>query len=139
MENLYKAWNGELWSEECDPFVDNCFWFNTEKGEGIFVNDAHEFKIVRHTGLKIGAHNGTQPIWEGDILRIKLPAGGFWGNIKVDKVGIVRYEPDYGGYIVQWEYSRHQHHERLTCDIAHGAEYLGNVHSDKELITEYNL
>ena len=57
-------------------------------------------------------------IYENDMLEIYLPLGGFWGNIKRTEVGIVRYESDYGAFIVEWKYSKNQHHVILNCDIA---------------------
>ncbi len=72
-------------------------------------------------------------IYEDDIIKIQLPAGGFWGNIKVEKIGIVRYEPDRGAFIVEWDWSKNQHHVVLNCDIAWTAEILGNRYENPEL------
>jgi uncharacterized phage protein (TIGR01671 family) len=91
----------------------------------------NDVEVTQFTGLK--DKNG-KDIYEADVMKIQLPMGGFWGNIKASKVGEVFYEPDYGGFIVKWEYSKNQHHERLTCDIACEAEILGNIYENKELL-----
>jgi hypothetical protein len=63
-------------------------------------------------------------IFEGNNLKIQLPLGGFWGNVKQEKIGLVRFEPDYGAFIVEWEYSKNQHHVILDCDIAYESEII---------------
>ena len=74
-------------------------------------------------------------IFEGSILKIKLPLGGFWGDVEKQKIGVVRYEPERGSYIVEWEYSKNQHHVILDCDIACESEILGSIHDNPELLT----
>lgn len=70
-------------------------------------------------------------IYDGDILSIELPMDGFWGYVKKQKIGVVWYESDYGGFIVQWEYSKNQHHVDLDCDIACRSKVLGNRFENK--------
>lgn len=66
--------------------------------------------------------NGKE-IYEGDIL-----------SDPYHSTGIVKYESDYGGYIVEYEYSKNQHHVLLTCDIAYISEIIGNIYENKDLI-----
>jgi len=67
-------------------------------------------------------------IYVGDRMKIQLPLGGFWGDIKQEKIGVVEYEPEHGGFIVKWEYSRNQHHIEMDCDIAFEGEVIGNIY-----------
>lgn len=88
-------------------------------------------KVMQYTGLK--DKNGRE-IYEGDILKVQLPMGGFWGDIKKQKTGLVNYESDYGGFNVRWEYSRNQYHVLLTCDTAFEGEVIGNKFQNPELL-----
>lgn len=89
------------------------------------------FTWLQFTGLK--DKNGKE-IYEGDVMKIQLPMGGFWGHVKREETGVVRYEADRGGFIVDWKYSRNQHHENLTCDIAFEGEILGTIYEKSELL-----
>lgn len=94
-----------------------------------------QLKIMQYTGLK--DKNGKE-IYEGDILNIQVPLGGFWGNTPNRKIAKVIYEPECGGYIAQWEYSKNQHHALLDCDLVFDAEVMGNLYEKPELIQQPN-
>ncbi len=97
-------------------------------------SDEEDFITMQYTNLEAGKIKDVKTkIFEDDILKVQLPLGGFWGDIKKEKIGRVRYEADYGGYIVEWGYSKNQHHVRLDCDVACEAKVLGNIHQNKEI------
>lgn len=75
---------------------------------------------MQYIGLK--TKDDIAEIYEGDILKYK------------GRIGTVRFESDYGGYILEFEWSKDQHHERLNCDVAFESEKLGNVYENPELI-----
>jgi len=113
---------------------------NNETTPGIF--DEHFFKwpsILQRqqfTGLMIENEELTlEEVYEGDIIQIEFEHYNKW----LKKVGIVRYETDHGGFIIEWEYSKNQHYKELTCDILIDAIRLGNNIENPELIEKYNL
>ena len=66
-------------------------------------------------------------IYAEDTLKVQLPLGGFWGNVKKEEIGIVKYMADQGGYVVQFDihkYGKNQSYVRLDCDIACTAEII---------------
>ena len=75
-------------------------------------------------------------IFEGDILKILLPLGGFWGKVKKERIGIVRYEAEYGGYIIEWKGkgTKNQNYIRLDYNIAFEAEILGDIHTNSKIL-----
>ena len=78
-----------------------------------------------------------EKIYEDDLIKIELELGGFWGNVKQEKIGIVKFHEEYGSYMVEWGYSKHQHHELFHNDIIYLGEKLGNIHDNPEIkITE---
>lgn len=87
--------------------------------------------IMQYTGLK---DKNRLDIYENDAMRIKLPLGGFWGNVAKEKIGVVKYSEDFAGFIVEWEYSINQHHVRLDCDFAIEGEILGNIYEHPHLL-----
>ena len=107
-------------------FQDDTVAFILDNMFGIVI-DVIPKTVGQFTGLC--DKNGVK-IFEGDKMSIQLPLGGFWGNIKQTKIGFIRYESDYGGFIVEWEYSKNKHHVDLGCDIAFDGEVIGNIHNN---------
>ncbi len=86
--------------------------------------------VGQFTGLR---DDNDEEIFEGDIMNVELPAGGFWGESTQVKTGAVIYEPEQGGFIVQWEYSKNQHHVLLDCYIAFTGQVIGNIYQNPNL------
>lgn len=111
-------------------------WSTGEKTKSLYNMGAHvtwdgrwyiagKFQDVvwlQFTGLK--TQRDKDEIFEGDLLKHK------------DRLGVVRYEPDYGGYILEFEWSKNQHHELLTCDVAFESQHMGNIYQNSSLITK---
>jgi uncharacterized phage protein (TIGR01671 family) len=85
--------------------------------------------IGQYTGLK--DKNGNE-IYEGDICKVQLPLGGFWGNVKKEKIGVVEYNEDVCGFVIRWEWSKNQHHIQIDCDLE--IEVIGNINEKPELL-----
>lgn len=82
-----------------------------------YVNGKYQDVVwMQSTGLEIDFDK--KEIFEGDILKHN------------DRIGIVRYESDCGGFILEFEYSKNQHHVLLTCDVAFESEHLGNAYEN---------
>jgi uncharacterized phage protein (TIGR01671 family) len=80
---------------------------------------------LQFTGLR---DKNKKKIFEKDIARIKL-------DDETERIALVIYEEDEGGFICQWAWSKDQHHVRLTCDVAFEAEVVGNEYENPELLT----
>ena len=80
---------------------------------------------LQYTGLNTQADK--KEIFEGDVLKHN------------GKIGEVVYESDYGGYILEFKWSKNQHHILMTCDVAFESEHLGNIYEKPELLKLINL
>ena len=119
-ELKFRAWNGSEMVEVEILFLD--------------IKYRPEIKIMQFTGLK--DENGKE-IYAEDKLKIQLPMGGFWGDVKKEETGIVKYIADIGGYVVKFDitkYGKNQSYVRLDCDIAFTAEIVGDIYSTPELL-----
>ncbi len=81
---------------------------------------------LQYTGLK--DKNGVD-IYEGDVLSAPASMSYRFGDN-----GEVRYESEYGSFIVEGKYSKNQHYETLTCDVAIDCEVIGNIYENRELL-----
>jgi uncharacterized phage protein (TIGR01671 family) len=117
LENLIKR-NGEDLSfskqESTLPISDLAFYF-------VY------YTPLEYTGLK--DKNG-KDIYEGDILHCNPESSYHFGD-----TGDVKYESDYGAFIVEGEYRRRQYPEVLTCDVAGDCNVIGNIYENPELLT----
>lgn len=69
-------------------------------------------------------------IYEGDIIRLNVSSQ----YLKEGAIAEVKYLSDYGGYAAVGPYSRNQHHELLTCDVACRCEVIGNIFQNPHLV-----
>lgn len=138
----FRLWNSA--GENSKMFYDTEQAMECLKQQLLFNDKSHKYHhalgydhegngsaFMQFTGIE--THKKVQ-IWEGDVVHLELPMGGFWGNIKKERTGVVKYSPDCGGFIVEWEYSKNQHHILLTSDTAFNAEVIGNIHENPELL-----
>ena len=63
-------------------------------------------------------------IYEGDVLR-----NDGYTDWCCGETGIVRYEIELGGFIVEGQYNKNQHHELLTCDLVCECRVVGNIYN----------
>lgn len=96
-----------------------------EESDDVYTH-VHPLFTGQYTGLK--DKNGVE-VYEGDILK---PTTNY--IYKFGNYGSIKYEEDYGGFICIGEYSKNQHHQLLTCDLAFECEVIGNIYENTELL-----
>lgn len=96
---------------------ENKVFIGVDKYDGYDMHDVDPSTIGQYTQLNA---NKT-PIYAGDKLKFLLPES------REERIGVVRYEPGCGGYIVEWG----GYHVLLNLDVAFEAEVVGNVHEDR--------
>jgi len=73
-------------------------------------------------------------VYSRDICKVQLPMGGFWGDVKTEKVGFIEYNEDICGFIIRWKWSKNQHQIQLNCDL--DIKIIGNIYENPELLTK---
>lgn len=77
--------------------------------------------FLKHTTQSSGllAKGNNKEIFEGCWLKVMMPMGGFTAGVRHEKIGLVKFEPGKGGFIVEWENDRSAgNYVKLTSDIA---------------------
>ena len=125
MEHKFRAW---------DTTTDNTRMINWDELQtfpiySVFIPLSRELHLMQFTGLK--DKNGKE-IYEGDTAKVILPMGGFWGDIKTYKIGFVKWNEDRCRFMVEWRWSKNQHHIDLNCDL--DIEVIGNIYENPELL-----
>jgi len=121
-EIKFRAWDGK---SMIFLTVEKLKEFNLNIYEG-WMETGGQHPLMQFTGLR--DKNGFD-IYEGDILK-EPPHTSYLFRGK----GEVLYESDFGGFAVFGEWSKNQHHELLTCDVACDCEVIGNIHQHRELL-----
>jgi len=91
------------------------------------ASDDNIWKYMQWTGLQ---DIESIDIYEGDIVRLNVSSQ----YLKEGSTAEVQYLPDYGGYAIVGAYSRNQHHELLTCDVACRCKVIGNIYENPYLL-----
>lgn len=133
MTNGFRVWEKEKKDYHHNDGEGDCFVL-TENGQLLWYQDEWESCAAVDEENYIVETSTGQPdkkgveLFAGDRVKIQLPLGGFWGDIATVKIGVIRFEKEFGSFIVEWEYSKNQHHITLNCDIAFTSEKVGNIH-----------
>lgn len=87
-------------------------------------------EVMQYTWLK---DKIWKEIFEWDIVNYQLPNDNFWQYEKQQrKIGQIKYEPEWGWFVCEWEYSKNQHQEYIGCD--NDMIILGNIYENPELL-----
>jgi uncharacterized phage protein (TIGR01671 family) len=140
MELRFNVWNKKD-NEMIDWFTLNQSAWNTFRDDkplsliyDVLVGRKNDFDVLQYIGLN---DKNDRPIHSGDICKVILPMGGFWGNVKTEKIGVVQYNEDICGFVVRWKWSKNQHHIQINCDL--DIEIIGNIYENNDLVSIYNL
>jgi uncharacterized phage protein (TIGR01671 family) len=133
----FRAWNGKKMVLQFDGIA-NIDSFNTSVEKQLLVciggyswgtaNWGKDCILMQFTGLH--DKNGKE-VFEGDVCKVQLPMGGFWGDVKTEKTGVIEFNEDICAFIVRWEWSKNQHHIQINCDL--DLEVIGNRFENPEL------
>lgn len=101
--------------------------FDTLNGIAFYSIDRNQWALESYeqwTGLTT---RDKKEIYVNDTVKIQLPLGGFWGKVKKEEIGIIKFEPEKGGFIVEFDSKNHggkQPYVSLDVDIAFNAEII---------------
>jgi uncharacterized phage protein (TIGR01671 family) len=115
--------NFKFWNKKDKQMVD---WSTLNQ-----FDEKNNFDILQFIGLN---DKNKKPIHSGHICKVQLPMGGFWGNVKTEKIGVVEYNKDICAFVIRWEWSRNQHYIQLNCDLE--IEIIGNIYENPELLLD---
>lgn len=133
----FKVWDNvkKRFYHPCDNRYDTAITFSGDKWDCFshfrgtideLVNSSDNSVLLQFAGLH--DKNGKE-IYEGCII-----SNVDNKSYKFGSIGVVRYESDYGGFIVEGKYSINQHHSNLDCDLAYECAVIGNIFEHPHLL-----